>query len=167
VSDPILVAGVGNVFFRDDGFGVEVARRLGASPPPPGVEVVDFGIGGLQLALRLLDPLRLLVIVDLAPRGGAPGTLHLLEPELEDAPPGGAGGGHGLHVPAVLATARAMGAALPPVRIVGCEPLDVGEGMGLSAPVAAAVDGAVALVRALVEGDGLAAPEASREGRVA
>jgi hydrogenase maturation protease len=165
VTAPVLVAGVGNVFFGDDGFGVEVARRLGASPVPAGVEVVDFGIGGLQLALRLLDPLRLLVVVDLAPRGGAAGTLYVLEPELGDAPPD-AGEAHGMHVPAVLATARAMGASLPPVRIVGCEPLDTGEGMGLSAPVAAAVDGAVALVRELLEREAVA-QEASREGRVA
>ncbi len=153
MSAPILVAGVGNVLLGDDGFGVEVVRRLSAEPLPPDVEVADFGIGGLHLAFRLLDPLRLLVIVDLAPAGGAPGSLYVLEPEVEAAAPDGAGDAHGMHVAAVLAAARAMGATLPPIRIVGCEPLEVEEGIGLSPPVAAAVGPAAALVRELVERD--------------
>ncbi len=151
MSAPILVAGVGNVFFGDDGFGVEVARRLSAAPLAPDVEVADFGIGGLHLAFRLLDPLRLLVIVDVTPRGGAPGTLYVIEPALEDAEETAAGDAHGMHVPAVLAAARAMGADLPPIRIVGCEPLNVAEGMGLSPPVTAAVAPAARLVLELVE----------------
>jgi hydrogenase maturation protease len=165
VSAPILVAGVGNVLLGDDGFGVEVARRLSAESLPPDVEVTDFGIGGLHLAFRLLDPLRLLVIADLAPAGGAPGSLVVLEPELEGLEPGGAGEAHGMHVGAVLAAARAMGATLPPIRIVGCEPLDVGEGIGLSPPVAAAVGPAAALVRALVERERAAGCAESTEVR--
>jgi hydrogenase maturation protease len=151
MSAPILIAGVGNVLLGDDGFGVEVARRLSGEPLPPDVEVTDFGIGGIHLAFRLLEPLRLLVIVDLAPAGGAPGSLRVLEPEIAEPAPEGAGDAHGMHVEAVLAAARAMGAALPPIRIVGCEPLEVVEGIGLSPPVAAAVGPAAALVRELVE----------------
>ena len=104
----------------------------------------------MQLAFRLLDPLRLVVIVDVAPRGGPPGALYVLEPEVEGAGDA-AGDAHGMDVAAVLAMARAMGGTLPPVRIVGCEPLEIAERIGLSAPVAAAVAPAARLVRELVE----------------
>jgi hydrogenase maturation protease len=156
MSARVLVAGVGNVFLGDDGFGVEVARRL-AAEGLPGVEVEDFGIRGLHLAFRLLDPPALLVVADAVARGGPAGTLYVLEPDppVDGDPAAGAAeatDGHGMHLPAVLAAARAMGAAPPrAVRIVGCEPADLGERMGLSAAVAAAVEPAVALVRSLAE----------------
>jgi hydrogenase maturation protease len=168
MSATVLIAGVGNVFFGDDGFGVEVARRLCAEALPADVEVVDYGIGGIHLAFRLLDPLRLLVVVDVSPRGGAPGTLYVIEPEVEDAAAGAGGEAHGMHVPAVLATARGMGAILPPVRIVACEPLDVAERIGLSTPVAAAVEPAARLVRELIEAERFrTAPSAATQAEVA
>jgi hydrogenase maturation protease len=150
VTARVLVAGVGNVFLGDDAFGVEVARRLSAGPLPAGVEVADYGIRGLHLALRLLDAPDLLVVADATPRGGPPGTLYVIEPDVEAGarPPAD---GHGMDVPAVLAAVRAMGGALPRVRIVGCEPATVEERMGLSPPVAAAIDPAVKLLRSILE----------------
>jgi hydrogenase maturation protease len=143
-----LIAGVGNIFLGDDGFGVAVSRRLQADRRArPGVEIVDFGIRGLHLTYALLEPCDLLVVIDALPRGGPPGTLYLFEPRLPDAhAPVPAPDGHGLDVAAVLAAVRALGGALPRVLIVGCEPRDLGEGLGLSPPVAAAVGPAADMV---------------------
>ena len=148
----ILVAGIGNVFFGDDGFGVEVARRLGERPQPEGVRVVDFGIRGLDLAYALSDGYDAAILVDALPRGGPPGTLYVLEPEVAAAPIGTLADTHGLDPARILSLLRTLGDDVPIVRIVGCEPtLVAGDEMtmGLSAPVAAAVDEAVALVEAL------------------
>jgi hydrogenase maturation protease len=149
----VLVAGIGNVFFGDDGFGVEVARRLLERPQPEGVVVRDFGIRGRDLAYALLDGYDAAVLVDAAPRGGRPGTLYVIEPQI-----GVAGGGladsHSLHPDNALALASAMGGPLPVLRVVGCEPSAgpdaEGMVMELSAPVAAAVAEAVAIVESLV-----------------
>jgi hydrogenase maturation protease len=84
VSPRILVAGVGNVFRGDDGFGVAVARRLAHEPLPPGVELRDYGVRGVHLAYELLDGYDLLVLVDAVTRGSPPGTLYVIEP---DGPP--------------------------------------------------------------------------------
>jgi hydrogenase maturation protease len=151
----VLVAGIGNVFFGDDGFGVEVARRLGGRPRPDGVDVVDFGIRGLDLAYALTDGYAAAILVDAMPRGDAPGTLRVLEPDVAaDASSGPLGDTHALQPAAVLSLVRTMAADLPLIRVVGCEPTPTDDEadmvMGLSAPVAAAVDAAVALVEALV-----------------
>lgn len=148
MSPRVRVAGIGNVFLGDDGFGVEVAERLGKEPLPRGVTVVADGIRGLHLAFELLDPPDLLIAVDAVSRGGPPGTLYVIDPAEEPLPPMQADG-HGLDLPGVFASVLAMGGTLPPIRVVGCEVQDVSEGMGLSAVVEAAVPGAVALVREL------------------
>lgn len=160
----VLVAGVGNVFLGDDGFGVEVARRLAAMSWPADVRVADFGIRALHLAYELLDrgESDALVLVDAVARGHAPGTVFVLEPDLaRDLAEAPALEGHGMHPAAVLRTARALGAALGPVRIVGCEPASLEEGMGLSEPVERALDEAVRLVRAVVDDLRLAAGAAA------
>ncbi|MBX5482269.1 MAG: hydrogenase maturation protease [Myxococcaceae bacterium] len=146
----ILVAGVGNVFLGDDGFGVEVARRL-LCDPPPGAQVVDYGIRGLHLAYALLEGCDLLIAVDAMPRGQPPGTLYVLEPGEVDALPPIAAEGHGMNLPAVFALVRQLGGTLPRIRIVGCEPASVDERMGLGEEVAAVVPQAESLVRRLVE----------------
>ncbi|PCC70434.1 hydrogenase maturation protease [Nannocystis exedens] len=147
-----LVAGIGNVFFGDDGFGVAVARRLAARPLPDDVRVVDFGIRGYDLALAMLDPYQQVVIVDAVARGGAPGTLYVLE--LEAARATSSVDGHGLGPARVLELVLAWSGRLPPVRLVGCESARVdfaADGaMRLTPAVAAAVDGAVELVEGLV-----------------
>jgi hydrogenase maturation protease len=151
VSAAVLIAGVGNVFRGDDGFGVEVARRLAAERLPPGVEVEDFGVRGLHLAYRLLDPVRLVLVADLVSRGGPPGTLYVIEPRVDPGTEATPAEAHGLNLPGVLATVAMLGGTLPPVRVVGCEPSDLAERMGLSAPVAAAIGPTVRIVREMVE----------------
>jgi hydrogenase maturation protease len=152
----VLVAGIGNIFLGDDGFGVEVARRLAGRPLPRGVRVADFGIRGLDLAFALLDGYDAAILVDTVRRGGAPGTLHVLEIEAAGAPAGEAAAleTHALEPARVLALARGMGEVPRAVRLVGCEPLTFGDAeeglMELSAPVAAAVAPAVLLVESLV-----------------
>ncbi len=155
----VLVAGVGNMFLSDDGFGVEVVHRLGERGGlPEGVELVDVGLRARDLAYRLLDGYRALVLVDAAQRGQPPGTLYSLEHDL-DAPfegvtPGDvpAPVGHETDANAVLALLLAMAASLGvprPVQrviVVGCEPAALDEAIGLSPPVAAAVDRAVTAV---------------------
>lgn len=142
-----MVAGVGNVFLRDDGFGVQVARRLGDASLPDGVRVADYGIRAVHLAYDLLEGYDALVLVDALARGGAPGTLYVIEPDGAVAPPGSAVmDAHGMTPDTVLSLFAALGGRLDRTLVVGCEPADCSEGMELSAPVAAAVEPAVALV---------------------
>jgi hydrogenase maturation protease len=146
----VLVAGIGNVFFGDDGFGVEVARRLAAEPLPDGVEVLDVGIRGLHLAYRLLDGYDLVVAVDAVSRGGAPGTVYVLEPELDSEPV--RTDAHAVNLRSVVAMARTLGGRPGRVLLVGCEPAELDEGMGLSAVVATAIEPAVRRIRQIAEG---------------
>lgn len=161
----ILIAGIGNIFLGDDGFGSEVAQRLLTLDYPEGVQVVDIGIRGMDLAYTLLDGYDTLLLVDTVARGGPPGTLYLIEPDVPDggdqtaAEAGDAAGRravetHSMDPVKVLAYAAALGAHLPHTLLVGCEPgpLD-GEddlSMGLSAAVRLAVDGAIRMVNDLV-----------------
>jgi len=141
----VLVAGIGNIFQADDGFGSEVARRLAAAPLPDGVRVIDYGIRGMHLAYDLLDGYEALVIVDALPGDGTPGDLSVLAVGPEDL--GQAEfDAHGMAPVAVLASLGQLGGALPPTYVVGCRPADVSDGMGLTPAVAAAVEPAVALV---------------------
>jgi hydrogenase maturation protease len=109
------------------------------------VRAVDYGIRGLHLAFELLDRPDLLVVVDALPRGETPGTVTLLDPDVEGLP-AAPGDAHGMDLPSVFSQVRLMGGELPPLRIVGCEPGDVGEGMGLTPAVEAAIGPAVNLV---------------------
>jgi hydrogenase maturation protease len=152
----ILVAGIGNVFLGDDGFGVEVARRLEDVPLPEGVEVADFGIRGMDLAYALQDDYAAAVLVDAAPRGEAPGTVSLVEPDPDDDEI--VLDTHGMSPLRVLGLARAMGSLPGRVLVVACEPQRLVRGehdedllVELSEPVRAAVDEAVTLVAAVVE----------------
>jgi hydrogenase maturation protease len=153
----ILVAGVGNSFLGDDAFGVEVVQRLARRPLPGGVCVVDFGIRGLDLAYALVDGYETVLIVDAAPRGGAPGTLYVLEPDGPAPPENGAASPietHGVDSVKVLRLAAAMGGPVGRLLVIGCEPGPMGdlEEMSgeLSVPVRAAVDEAVRLIESLL-----------------
>jgi len=153
----VLVAGIGNIFLGDDAFGVEVAQRLERRPQPEGVRVVDVGIRGLDLAYAMLEEHEAVVLVDATSRGGAPGTLYVIE--ADTSPP--ADGvtpeiqAHSMTPAAVFHLIRAMGEEPPRrVLVVGCEPEtfgpeEVGQ-MGLSDAVAAAVPQAIELVEKLV-----------------
>jgi len=152
----VLVAGIGNIFLGDDGLGPEVARRLSAEPAvlAAGVRVVDYGIRGLHLAYDLLDGVDALVLVDALPGEGPPGTVTVLSVGAADVESwtGGPQGvdAHNLHPAAVLANLLHMGGQLPPTYVVGVRPATLDEGIGLSAPVALAVDEAVRVVRQLL-----------------
>jgi hydrogenase maturation protease len=157
--DNVLVAGVGNVLMSDDGFGVEVIRRLAGQQLPADVEIVDIGIRGMHLAYQLLDGYRALLIVDATARGGKPGELYLLEHDLSgtpdpDAPPVGIPDAHGMTPDAVLALLSSLATAsgqeptagLRRVLVLGCEPATTEDGIGLSEAVAASVDRAARAV---------------------
>jgi len=143
----LLVAGIGNIFFGDDGFGPEVARAL-AAQPVRGVTIEDYGIRGLHLAYEMLAGYDRAILIDAMPRGGTPGTLYVAEPEMSDA--GGAPDAHRMDLQNVFALIRMIGGEPPPITIVGCEPSGIEETIGLSEPVADAVLPAVELVRRLV-----------------
>jgi hydrogenase maturation protease len=146
----ILIAGIGNIFLGDDGFGVEVIRRLGGREFPPGIRVADFGIRGYDLAYALLDGHDITILVDAVGRGGAPGTLFVIEPDVTGH---SAMDAHTMNPESVLQLARAMGPVRGRIILVGCEPATLGgeEGhMGLSDPVLAAVDEAARLIEDLV-----------------
>jgi hydrogenase maturation protease len=151
-GDPrILVAGIGNVFRSDDGFGPEVARCLAAEPWPVGVRVSDYGIRGLHLAYDLLEPWDALVLVDAVPDRGAVGSVAVLDIGPDDLGPGRSVDAHSMDPATVLASLVALGGSLPArTLLVGCQVAETGDGMGLTAPVEAAVAPAVATVRDLV-----------------
>lgn len=152
----ILIAGIGNIFLGDDGFGVDVAQRLRERPLPAGVEVGDFGIRGMDLAYALLEEYDALIMLDAANRGEAPGTLYLIEVPV-DRPGAAAIDTHGMDPVKVLNLARELGARPIPTFVVACEPNVLASGeegemvIGLSETVAAAVGEAVVMVESLVD----------------
>jgi hydrogenase maturation protease len=152
----ILIAGVGNAWLRDDGFGGEVARRLEQRELPPGVTVMDAGTGGLDLAYEVMRGYDGLVILDVSKQGGEPGTLYVIEPD-EDAVEAGIEDGqtinpHAMDPQTVLRFVKSIGAWPGRVVVVACEPAEVEEiGWGLSQGVEQAVDRATELVLATVQ----------------
>jgi hydrogenase maturation protease len=154
----ILVAGIGNIFLGDDGFGVEVLQRLENRKLPDQVKAIDFGIRGFDLAYALLDGFDVTILVDACPRGGTPGGVYLIEPDLSllDGPEAQQSSidAHSMNPMNVIRMAKSMGGELKRIFLVGCEPLTLGpeEGhMGLSEPVAAGVEEAVNVVECLIE----------------
>ena len=154
----ILVAGIGNIFQGDDAFGCEVVKILANRALPRHVRLIDYGIRGLDLTYALLDNPDLVILIDATPQGCTPGTLYTIEPELDEPDSTGmtqndALEAHGMNPARVLCTALAMGAKPGRVLLVGCEPGDLGgeEGwMGLTPPVAAALNGAADMVEELI-----------------
>jgi hydrogenase maturation protease len=155
----MLVAGVGNIFLGDDGFGVEVARRLAGADLPDWVQVADYGISGMHLAYDLADGYDTAILVDTAQRGHEPGTLTVLEAghpqDRATASPGELAvtqlfDAHGMQPDVVLGVLDMIGAAATRVLVVGCEPASLEYGMELSEPVSAAVDAAVQVVIDLI-----------------
>jgi hydrogenase maturation protease len=152
----ILIAGVGNAWLRDDGFGGEVARRLSERGLPEGVAVMDAGTGGLDLAYEVMRGYDALLILDVSKQGGEPGTLYVMEPE-EESVPGGIEDGdainpHGMDPQTVLRFVKSVGAWPGKVVVIACEPAEVQEmGWGLSDAVSGAVERAVGLVLDTIE----------------
>jgi hydrogenase maturation protease len=165
----VLVAGIGNIFLGDDGFGVEVARRLAHRRLAPGVTLQDFGIRGMDLVYALGDGYDVVILLDAVPRGQAPGTLYVIEVQQSDDGVVSLDT-HGMDPVRVLRLARELGPVPERVVVVGCEPEIRPSGEdeelvgALSEPVRAAVDGAVELVESLVED--IMTPKGSDEGEV-
>jgi hydrogenase maturation protease len=152
----ILIAGIGNIFLGDDGFGVEVAQRLAGCTLPEAVRVVDFGIRGLDLVYALEDGYETTILVDAFRHGLAPGTVSVLELDTREEAdtPASFVEPHSMNPMNVLRMARAMKVPQKRVMLVGCEPAYLGgdEGhMGLSNAVRAALDEAVKATEALVK----------------
>lgn len=154
----ILVAGIGNIFLGDDAFGCEVAQRLFDRKLPENVRVVDYGIRGFDLAYALMDGYDVTIFVDATPRGDAPGTVYLIEPDLDELDkinaPDAAIDTHNMNPLKVLAMVKTLGGDFKRIFLVGCEPLFTGEEdigfMGLSEPVEAAIDKAIEVIESLV-----------------
>ena len=153
----ILIAGIGNIFLGDDAFGSEVARRLQQRRWPEEVRVEDFGIRGFDLAFALLEGHELSVLIDAVPRGGVPGTLYRIEPDLEALDELDQSDAmidtHGMNPMKVLAMVKSMGGKFKNIILVGCEPAPLsspdGE-MGLSPFAAAAVPEAIKMIDEIV-----------------
>lgn len=145
----VLVAGVGNIFRCDDGFGSAVAARLLEDSVPGGATVVDYGIRGVHLAFDLADHVDTLILVDTVPDAGEPGAVSVLEVPAE-AFGTAAFDAHGLDPSAVFRSLGALVEAPPRTFVVGCQPLSLDDGIGLSDPVAAAVPIAADMVLELL-----------------
>lgn len=147
----ILVAGVGNAWLRDDGFGGEVAKALSERELPAGVQVMDFGSGGLDLAYEVMRGYDALILIDVSRQGEAPGTLYVMEAQPEDIEGGIEDGQmidpHGMDPQTVLRFVKYTGGWPGRVFVVACEPEVVEDvGFGLSEPVKASVSRAVDVV---------------------
>jgi hydrogenase maturation protease len=162
MNERILIAGIGNIFLGDDAFGVEVVRRLAARKLPDAVRVMDFGIRGFDLAYALMEGYEVTILVDATPRGGAPGTLYTIEPDLQSVPSPQTGvspaiDAHSMDPLRVLGLVKALGGEFNRILIVGCEPEALGaeeqmQGhMGLSDPVEHAVEEAADVIVSLAE----------------
>jgi hydrogenase maturation protease len=153
VTARLLVAGVGNVFLGDDGFGVEVVRRLGTYEHPGWVRVADYGIRGMHLAYDLASgDYATTVLVDAAARGERPGTVSVVEldPPAHPADTTTVLDAHGMQPDVVLGLVALLGGDPGRVLLVGCEPAVLDQGMGLSPLVAAAIDLAVLAVTDII-----------------
>ena len=155
----ILIAGIGNIFRGDDAFGVELAKQLSMRDWPDGVTLTDFGIRGIDLGYALLTNYDAVILLDATQQGGQPGTLYIMQPDADQFVSQDSQDllveTHGMIPDKVLRWAKAMGARLPDVRLVGCEPARLGSQddmmMGLSEPVQAAIDEAVRIVEQIVD----------------
>jgi hydrogenase maturation protease len=162
MTSRMLVAGVGNIFLGDDGFGVEVARRLATEDLPGWVRVADYGISGLHLAYDLADGYETTILVDATSRGDDPGTVYVIEldhsklPGLAADSPGTGQlfDAHGMQPDVLFGVLGMLGAEAGRVLLVGCEPASVDYGIGLSPPVTAAVGEAVRVVKDLIAAAG-------------
>ena len=163
----VLIAGIGNAWMRDDGFGGEVAKRLGERMLPPEAAVFDFGTGGLDLAYEVMRGYDALILIDVSRQGGEPGTLYVMEADEDDVEAGIEDGQvinpHAMDPQTVLRFVKTLGAWPGKVKVVACEPAVVEEmGFGLSDEVGGAVDAAVGVVMATL--DELVAEAAAQRG---
>ena len=153
----ILVAGVGNTLFGDDGFGSEVARRLSSRPPEEGVQVVDYGNRCFDLVVAMLEPVDAVILIDAVLSPGVPGTMRLVELESTPGEDGEEAGLelHSLEPHKLVRLARRLGCPARMIFLVGCEVSTEAAGtlakIGLSEAVERAVPAAVRQVEVLID----------------
>jgi hydrogenase maturation protease len=153
----VLVAGIGNIFRADDGFGPAVTARLAALPLPSSVRVWDVGVRGIHLAYDILDGgYERVIIVDAVSRGATPGTIHIIEPAVDGIAVDTMPDAHSMGPDAVLSVLKRLGATLPSLVIVGCEPGSLEDDMALTEAVDAAIADAVDVVLQLLGSQGTA-----------
>ena len=144
-----LVIGVGNPYRRDDGVGLAVLTGL-----PDGARAVE-ATGEPTELLNLWHNEDRVVLVDAMSTGAPPGTVHTLTCRdgcWDAAPPAATASTHGLGVAEAIGLGLVLGAVPAQVVLVGVEVSDTGNGVGLSAPVAAAVPRALAVIAAASQG---------------
>ncbi len=169
MTSRMLVAGVGNIFLGDDGFGVEVARRLATEDLPEWVRVADYGISGMHLAYDLANGYETTILIDATSRGDDPGTVYVIDLDRSQLPGIAADAAgrsqlfdaHGMQPDVVFGVLDMLGADAGKVLLVGCEPASVDYGIGLSPPVTAAVGEAVRVVKDLIQSSA-AGPDGQR-----
>ncbi|MBC5805673.1 MAG: peptidase M52 [Candidatus Eremiobacter antarcticus] len=144
MNERVLVAGVGNIFFGDDGFGVEAVRHVAEAALPSDVKVADYGIRGVHLAYEMLAGYDLVIILDATPRGGKAGTLYVIEPDLRAT--AALPDAHSMALGSVFGFLKTLGGAPPKTLIIGCEPGQTREAIGLSEAVGRAARAVVPLV---------------------
>jgi hydrogenase maturation protease len=158
----VLAAGIGNIFFGDDGFGVEVADQLADCPLPRGVRLGEYGIRGVHLAYELLDGYDALVLIDALPMGEEPGTVAVVEVDPKDVEPPSTMDAHSMSPATVLGLLAGLGGRVERVIVVGCEPASIDDGIGLSPAVRCAVPAAAAATRELLETLAAETPDRAR-----
>lgn len=151
----VMIAGVGNMFMQDDGFGSAVIQKMLHKKFPEGVEIKDFGTGGLKLAYDLMQGYDALILLDASARGEQPGTLYRIEPDEKDfstdLQQGGPIDPHGSDPVTVLRFVRSIGAWPGKVFIIACEPESIDDfAIGLSKAVTDSVDEAIKLTEEIV-----------------
>lgn len=160
----VLIAGIGNIMLSDDGFGTEVARRLATRDLPEGVTAADYGIRGMHLAYDLMDgDYDTTIMVDAVSRGGEAGELYVIEADTDSCAEADVDA-HGMTPVAVIGLLHRFSETPGRVLVLGCEPACLDEDIGLSEPVAAAVDTAVEQVLELAVSEARGTPAmAARE----
>jgi len=154
----IGVLGIGNVLMGDDALGAHVVKHLEAGWTfPAEVAVVEAGTPGAGLTAQL-EGLDAVVVVDTVKMRGEPGEIRVLDkPALLARKPLQPMSPHEPGLREALFAMEFEGTAPPEVRLVGVVPGRVEMGVGLSAPVQAAVEGAVAEVLRQLASLGVAA----------
>ena len=155
IKKRVMIAGIGNMFMKDDGFGSAVVKKIMNRQLPEGVEVKDFGTSGLKLAYDLMKGYDALIFLDASARGEKPGTLYVIEPNesdfSNDLEQGGPIDPHGADPVTVLRFVKSIGSWPGKVVVVACEPESVDEfEIGLSEPVDSAIDPAVEMVEEII-----------------
>ncbi len=149
MSKRVLIAGVGNIFFGDDGYGCEVISRMRDEIYPDDVRIEDYGIRGTHLSFELMSGYEGAILIDAVPKGGEPGSLYVIEPDVQAA--AGTADAHSMDLSTVFAFMRTLDGVLPRILIIGCEPGSASDEMSLSEPVEQAVGRTIPLVREVFE----------------